>query len=410
MVNSLLRKSTDFALGSRAAGIGLSGKGKHRMENKGPLRGLKIVEFAGIGPAPYAGQLLADLGADVVVIDRPERGEIGLPQSVDRRGKRSIVVDLKKEAGRAVAAQLAAWADVLIEGNRPGVMERLGLGPEVLMATNPALVYARMTGWGQAGPRAMQAGHDINYLSITGALHAIGDADRPPPPPLNLVGDFGGGSMFLIMGILAALYAARATGKGQVVDAAIVDGVNSMMGMFHGLHAAGGWTPARQRNWLDGGVPYYRCYGTSDGEYMAVGPIEPQFLALMLEGLEIPAAEYGDQNDPAEYPRQVDLLTRVFAGKTRDDWSAIFAGTDACVTPVLRYDEVATHPHMAARGAITVADGLPHPARAPVLAGHGAPATDIPADGRDTVAVLQNAGMTKQRIAELLAAGVIRQA
>ena len=380
------------------------------MTTDAPLQGIKVIEFSGIGPGPYAGQLLADMGAEVIAVDRPKRGTIALERTIDRRGKKSVVIDLKTPEGAALALDLVASADALIEGNRPGVMERLGLGPQDCMVRNPALVYGRMTGWGQDGPFAKMAGHDINYLSLTGALYAMGPADRPPFPPLNLVGDFGGGSMFLVAGMLAALLAAKTTGKGQVVDAAISDGVNSMMGFFHGLDAAGRWTPQRQANWLDGGVPYYRCYGTSDGEYMAVGPIEPQFLALMLEGLEIPAAEYGDQNDPAEYPRQVDLLTRVFASKTRDDWGAVFAGTDACVTPVLRYDEVATHPHMAARGAITTADGLPHPARAPVMAGHGAPETDIPADGRDSVAVLQNAGLTKQRIAELLAAGVIRQA
>ncbi len=375
------------------------------MANPRPLAGLKIVEFAGIGPAPYAGQLLADLGADVVVIARPKRGEIGLAQSVDRRGKRSIVVDLKAEMGRAVAKRLAAWADVLIEGNRPGVMERLGLGPEVLMAANPALIYARMTGWGQGGPRAAQAGHDINYLALTGALHAMGDADRPPPPPLNLVGDFGGGSMFLIMGILSALYAARATGKGQVVDAAIVDGVNSMMGMFHGLDAVGGWQPERQNNWLDGGVPYYRCYTCADGRFMAVGAIEAKFFAEMLARLGIAPEDFGAQHELALHAQQMVLLEKVFARKTMDEWAEVFAGSDACVTPVLTYEEVADDPHMAARHALTKENGLRHPAVAPRM---GAEARrDMPEDGANTLEILNMLGLEAKG---LIADGVVRQA
>ncbi len=375
------------------------------MADARPLVGLKIVEFAGIGPAPYAGQLLADLGADVVVIDRPQRGEIGLAQSIDRRGKRSIVVDLKTEAGTAVATQLASWADVLIEGNRPGVMERLGLGPKALMAIKPALIYARMTGWGQGGPRAMQAGHDINYLSLTGALHAMGDADRPPPPPLNLVGDFGGGSMFLIMGILAALYAARSTGKGQVVDAAIVDGVNSMMGMFHGLHAAGGWTPERQSNWLDGGVPYYRCYPCSDGRFVAVGAIEAKFFAEMLAGLGIEPEDFGPQHEVGLHAKQMAQLEAVFAEKTMREWAKVFGGSDACVTPVLTYEEVATDPHMAARSALTTVGNMRHPAVAPRMG--AAASADMPEDGAHTTEILDMLGMATD---SLLASRTVRQA
>ena len=375
------------------------------MADSRPLAGLKIVEFSGIGPAPYAGQLLADLGADVVVIDRPKRGEIGAAQSVDRRGKRSIVIDLKTADGRGVAEGLALWADVLIEGNRPGVMERLGLGPDALMAANPALIYARMTGWGQGGPRAQQAGHDINYLSLTGALHAMGEADRPPPPPLNLVGDFGGGSMFLIMGILSALYAARATGKGQVVDAAIVDGVNSMMGMFHGLHAAGGWTPDRQSNWLDGGVPYYRCYTCADGRFVAVGAIESKFFAEMLAGLGIAPEDFGAQHDKTLHPQQMARLEAVFATKSMADWANIFAGSDACVTPVLTYEDVAADPHMAARAALTTANTMRHPAVAPRM---GAVArTHMPEDGADTFEILEMLGVDAEN---LLASGTVRQA
>ncbi len=376
------------------------------MADTRPLAGLKIVEFAGIGPAPFAGQLLADLGADVVVVDRPMRGEIGLAQSPDRRGKRSIVLDLKAPDGQALAVQLAAWADVLVEGCRPGVMERLGLGPEALMAQNPALIYARMTGWGQGGPRAAQAGHDINYLSLTGALHAMGDADRPPPPPLNLVGDFGGGSMFLIMGILAALYGARATGKGQVVDAAIVDGVNAMMGMFHGLHAAGGWQPARQSNWLDGGVPYYRCYRCADGRFMAVGAIEAKFFAQMLAGLGLDPALFGPQHEVARHPMQMALLEAAFAAQTMAHWTEVFADTDACVTPVLTYEEVADDPHMAARQALTTVNGLRHPAVAPRM---GAVADRrLPEDGADSIEILHMLGV--EGVEALLASGAVRQA
>ncbi|MBL1437277.1 MAG: CoA transferase [Rhodobacteraceae bacterium] len=376
------------------------------MADARPLLGLKIVEFAGIGPAPYAGQLLADLGADVRVIDRPTRGEIGVAHSVDRRGKRSIVINLKAPEGKAIAGQLACWADVLIEGNRPGVMERLGLGPEPLMAKNPALIYARMTGWGQGGPRAQQAGHDINYLSLTGALHAMGDADRPPPPPLNLVGDFGGGSMFLIMGILSALYVARSTGKGQVVDAAIVDGVNSMMGMFHGLHAADNWGPERQSNWLDGGVPYYRCYRCADGRFMAVGAIEAKFFAEMLALLEISADDFGAQHSTSLHKGQMARLESVFAKKSMADWADVFAGSDACVTPVLTYEEVASDPHMAARAALTDVQGIKHPAVAPRMG-----ATQLgtpPLDGADSVAILNELGVAG--VEALLASGIVRQA
>jgi len=377
------------------------------MPNTRPLTGLKIIEFAGIGPAPYASQLLADFGADVVVIDRPKRGEIGLPHSPDRRGKRSIVIDLKAAEGAALAARLVTQADVVIEGNRPGVMERLGLGPAPMLAANPALVYARMTGWGQTGPMAQQAGHDINYLSLTGALHAMGDADRPPPPPLNLVGDFGGGSMFLIAGILAALYAAQRTGKGQVVDAAIVDGVNSMMGMFHGLHGAGQWGPGRQANWLDGGAPYYRCYTCADGRFVAVGCIEAKFFAQMLAVLRIEPAAFGPQHNTALHAAQAAQLEAVFAGKTMAEWEAVFAGSDACVTPVLTYKEVMDNPHMAERAALVLRDGIDQPAVAPRFGAAIDVPKSLPEDGEHTIDILNETGVAD--IDNLLASGVVRQ-
>lgn len=376
----------------------------------GPLNGVRILEFAGIGPGPYCGQLLADMGADVTVVDRPKRGAVSLERAPDRRGKKSIVIDLKSPEGAAVALDLIASSDALIEGNRPGVMERLGLGVDVCHTRNPALVYGRMTGWGQVGPYASMAGHDINYLSLTGALQAMGPEDQPPFPPLNLVGDFGGGSLFLAMGILAALLEAKTTGKGRVVDAAITDGVNSMMGFFHGLDAAGRWTPERGVNWLDGAAPYYRCYETADGKYMAIGCIEPQFLAAMLSVLEVSADEFGAQHDVAQHAHQADMLANIFARKKQTEWTAKFDETDACVTPVLNYKEAAAHPHMQARGALRDVEGITHPANAPVFSGvQSEPVTDIPVDGQHTRTVLETAGFDEAQIAKLIALGAVFQ-
>lgn len=376
----------------------------------GPLNGVKILEFAGIGPGPYCGQLLADMGADVTVVDRPKRGAVSVEGAPDRRGKKSIIINLKSPEGAALALDLIANSDALIEGNRPGVMERLGLGPEVCHARNPALIYGRMTGWGQSGPYASMAGHDINYLSLTGALQAMGPADQPPFPPLNLVGDFGGGSLFLAMGILAALLEAKTTGQGRVVDAAITDGVNSMMGFFHGLDAANRWTDLRGANWLDGGAPYYRCYETSDGKYMAVGCIEPQFLTAMLGVLGVAPEGYGAQHDETQHARQAELLVSIFAKKKQAAWVAVFDGTDACVTPVLSYKEAAAHPHMQARGLLHEVDGLMHPARAPVFSGgSGDVDTHLPSDGADTRQVLSNVGFSSDQIAILENKGVVRQ-
>lgn len=376
----------------------------------GPLDGVRILEFAGIGPGPYCGQLLADMGADVTVVDRPKRGAVSLEIAPDRRGKKSIVIDLKSTDGAALALDLIAASDALIEGNRPGVMERLGLGPDECHTRNPALIYGRMTGWGQSGPYAMMAGHDINYLSLTGALQAMGPADQPPFPPLNLVGDFGGGSTFLAMGILAGLLEAKTTGKGRVVDAAITDGVNSMMGFFHGLDAADRWTPERGANWLDGAAPYYRCYETSDGKFMAVGCIEPQFLTAMLDLLGLTAEEYGAQHDESLHARQVELLMSIFKSEKQEAWVAVFDGTDACVTPVLSYKEAAAHPHMEARGALTHTGGMMHPAKAPVFSSvSSAPETKIPVDGQHTVEVLRAAGLDEHQIASAVASGAVGQ-
>lgn len=370
----------------------------------GPLNGLRVVELAGIGPGPYAGQLLADLGAQVTVVHRPGPDVA----SVDHRGKRSIVVDLQKPGAAEVVLKLAQRADVLIEGNRPGVAERLGIGPEAAWARNPRLIYGRMTGWGQSGPWAGMAGHDINYISITGALLAMGEADRPPPPPLNLVGDYGGGSLFLVFGVMAALWRAQSTGKGEVVDAAIVDGVSSMMGMFHTLSGWGRWTPQRQANWLDGGAPYYRCYRTKDGGFMAVGAIEPKFFATLLEKLDLDAGAFGAQEDRALWPAQHARLEATFLARSRDEWAAVFDNVDACTTPALSYEEAPAHPHNAARASHAAEAGLIHPRGAPRFPAEPEWTSRTPRrKGADTGAVLREAGFDDDEREQMMRAGVI---
>ena len=370
-----------------------------------PLSGIRVIELAGIGPGPHAAQMLRDMGADVIRVSRPG-GMAALPFVADR-GKRSIVLDLRKDGAADVVLDLAATADLLIEGNRPGVAERLGVGPDACHARNPALVYGRMTGWGQTGPWAQAAGHDINYISITGALAAVGEAGRPPPPPLNLVGDFGGGSMFLVAGLLAALLRAKTTGQGDVVDAAIVDGTHHSMSIIHALDALGQWTPQRESNLLDGAAPFYRCYTCSDERFVAVGCIEPQFFSQMLRLLAIDSEDFGAQNDRALWPAQHARLAAVFAGEPRDHWAVVFDGTDACVTPVLDYREAAAHPHNVARGALTKAGPFTHPAPAPRFQDPVAPVTDIPAAGRDTDAVLGELGYDAKTMQALRASGAL---
>lgn len=336
----------------------------------GPLSGYRIIELAGIGPGPYAGQLLADMGAEVICVERP--GGALVPgagvMSVDRRGKKSVIVDLREPEGVAAVLKLVETADALFEGNRPGVAERLGVGPEDCHKINPKLVYGRMTGWGQTGPWAHTAGHDINYISITGALQAIGDRGAPPPPPLNFIGDYGGGTMNLVIGLLAALLKAEKTGQGDVVDAAIIDGVSSMMGVIYSLDRLNFWNPERQSNLLDGGTPFYRCYRTADNKYMAVGCIEPKFFAIMLSILEINPEDYGPQLSPKHWKDQHVLLEAIFEKKTRDDWAEKFNGTDACVTPVLDYKEAMVHPQNVARGGLQEHNGLVHPQKMPAFA------------------------------------------
>jgi alpha-methylacyl-CoA racemase len=334
----------------------------------GPLAGLKVVELAGIGPGPHAAMILADLGADVVRVDRPSGGlQLGTPDAPDPtlRGRRRVTADLKDPAGRDTVLRLVEQADVLLEGYRPGVTERLGVGPADCLTRNPRLVYARMTGWGQDGPLAARAGHDINYISLTGALHAIGRAGERPVPPLNLVGDFGGGSMLLVVGVLAALWEAQRSGEGQVVDAAMVDGVSTLAQMVWGLRAQGMWTDGREENVLDGHSPFYDTYTCADGRHVAVGALEPQFYAALLTGLGLDGEDLPAQYDRAGWPALRTRFTEVFAGRTRDEWTAVFTGTDACVTPVLAFGEVAQHPHLAARGTIVERDGVPQAAPAP---------------------------------------------
>lgn len=332
----------------------------------GPLAGCRIVEFDAIGPVPLAGMILADLGADIVRIGRPGSGAMtNMPGNVVlNRGRQTAELNLKDDAQRDQAMDLIARADALLEGQRPGVMERLGLGPVDCHARNPKLVYGRMTGWGQDGPLSQSAGHDIGYIAITGALGSIGPKDAPPPPPLNLIGDYGGGTMFLVTGVLAAILSARETGKGQVVDAAMTDGAAVLMSMFYAFHAGGMWSAERHANLLDGGTPWYRCYETSDGGYMAVGAIEPQFYAELLAKLELDPDEY-PQADKAGWPKMTETFSAKFASRTRDEWAAHFEGSDACVAPVLSIAEAPSHPHNVARKTFAERNGIMQPMPAP---------------------------------------------
>ncbi|GAB3141390.1 alpha-methylacyl-CoA racemase [Amycolatopsis stemonae] len=326
----------------------------------GPLAGLRVVELAGIGPGPHAAMVLADLGADVTRVERSG--------STDRdallRGRRFVAADLKTAEGLERVQRLVEQADVLIEGYRPGVAERLGLGPDDCLARNPRLVYGRMTGWGQDGPLAQRAGHDLNYLGITGALHAIGRAGERPVPPLNLVGDFGGGSMLLLTGILAALWERERSGQGQVVDAAMVDGVSVLLQMMWAMRGRGEWSDERGTNLLDGGAPFYDTYECADGRYVAVGAIEPQFYAQLLAGLGL-EADLPDRLDRTGWPALRARFAEAFHSAPRDHWAKVFDGTDACVTPVLTFEEAREHPHLVARGTLTVVDGVPQAAPAP---------------------------------------------
>jgi alpha-methylacyl-CoA racemase len=356
----------------------------------GPLRGLRVLELAGLGPGPFCAMLLADLGADVVRVDRPGGGIGAVEPRMDllNRGKRSIALDLKDSGDLATALRLVEKADVLIEGFRPGVAERLGIGPDECLARRPQLVYGRMTGWGQGGPRAQTAGHDLTYLAVSGVLHGIGRAGGPPQIPLNLIGDFGGGALYLAVGILAALWEARAGGRGQVVDAAIVDGSAHLGTLIHGLLAGGAWRDERGVNLLDSGAPFYDVYATSDGGHMAVGPLEPQFFAVFAERLGL-GEEAAAQYDPATWPQLRARIAERFAGRTREEWTAIFADGDACVAPVLSLAEAPHDPQLAARLTYVNHDGVVQPAPAPRFSRTPAELTTPPAQpGEHTAEVL----------------------
>jgi alpha-methylacyl-CoA racemase len=356
----------------------------------GPLSGVTVVELAGLGPGPYACMLLADMGADVITVDRPTgRSSIALTGGVVNRGKRSVALDLKDPASHAALMALLENADVLIEGYRPGVAERLGLGPSDVWARNPRLVYGRMTGWGQDGPLAQSAGHDIGYIALTGALHAMGEADVAPQIPLNLVGDFGGGSTFLVMGVLAALLEAQRTGVGQVVDAAIVDGTSHLLSLMHTMVNAGQWVDQRQANMLDGGYPFYSVYETSDGRHMAVGALEPQFFALLVDLLGV---EVGPQMDRSGWPAMRTTFAARFAERTMAEWTSVFEGTDACVAPVLTMWEASSHPHVAARGSVLSDDEILQPGPAPRFSRHAFVARPAPVVGEHTHEVLSSLG------------------
>jgi alpha-methylacyl-CoA racemase len=328
--------------------------------SNGPLTGIRIVEFAGIGPGPFASMLLADMGAEVITLTRPGQ----TPKGAAARGRKVVAVDLKDKAAIAGVLKLLDSADALIEGFRPGVMERLGLGPDVIQARNPRLVFGRMTGWGQTGPLANAAGHDINYISVTGALHAIGPAEKPVPP-LNLVGDFGGGALYLVVGLLAALLEAGKSGKGQVVDSAMCDGAASLLTMFFDMTAAGRWKDEREANMLDGGAHFYGTYVCKDGKFISIGSIEPQFYALLRQLAGLTDSAYDAQMDAKGWPALKAKLTDVFKTKTRDEWTAIMEGTDVCFAPVLSLTEAPKHPHMIAREIFVTHEGHVQPAPAP---------------------------------------------
>ncbi len=377
----------------------------------GPLAGIRIIEMAGIGPGPFCGMLLADMGADVVRVDRLAPSGLGveIPVRYDlfNRNKRSLAVDLKSPEGVATVLRLVKEADILIEGFRPGVMEKLGLGPDVCLAANPRLVFGRMTGWGQDGPLAKAAGHDINYIALTGALAAIGPAGGAPVPPLNLLGDFGGGSMYLAMGVLAAHIEALRSGSGQVVDAAIVDGTAGLMTMFHAFRQMGAFQTMRGTNLLDGGAPFYGVYETGDGRHVAIGALEPKFYAELIEKLGLADDTLPHQYDAKGWPRLKARLEEVFRTKTRDEWCALLEGTDACFAPVLDLDEAKAHPHMAARKIYPSVDGVTNTAPAPRFSRTQSdiahPATE---PGADTAEILASFGFGAEEIARLKAAGV----
>ena len=381
----------------------------------GPLKGLRVIELAGIGPGPFCAMLLADMGADVVRVDRTEASELGVPMDkrydVNGRNRRSVALDLKSAAGRDAVKRLVAGADVLIEGFRPGVAERLGLGPADCHAINPRLVYGRMTGFGQSGPLAQAAGHDLNYIALTGALHAIGPTGGKPVPPLNLVGDYGGGALYLAMGLLAALHERQGSGRGQVVDAAMVDGAASLASIFYGMTASGRWNDQRGNNLLDGGAPFYDTYETADGKYVSIGAIEPKFFAEMAERIGLDRRFVKGQYDRTLWPEMRAEMQRLLRGRTRDAWSALLEGSDACFAPVLSIEEAPRHAHAQARRAFVEVDGVVQPGPAPRFDRSTPEAVRAaPATGAHTDEVLAEAGFSADEIAALFAAGAALRA
>lgn len=376
----------------------------------GPLKGLRIIEIAGIGPGPFAGMLLADMGAEVIRVERPGGGMFGGLPEYDylNRGKRCIAVNLKTPEGVDLVLKLAESADAMFEGFRPGVVEKLGIGPDMARARNPKLVYGRMTGWGQDGPMAQTAGHDVNYISITGALHSIGEKGGKPVVPLALVGDFGGGGMMLAYGMVCALLEAKVSGEGQVVDAAIVDGVATLMTSFFAAQQVGFWKEQRGSNMLDSGMPWYDTYECADGEYISVGAIEPQFYAELLVGLGLEGESLPDQNDADGWPELRRQFTRTILSRTRDEWAQIFEGRDACVAPVLKISEVADHPHIKARNTLVDVGGNIQPAPAPRFSRTRAEIRSrAAAVGEHTDEILQELGVADEAIGVLREQGAV---
>jgi alpha-methylacyl-CoA racemase len=379
----------------------------------GPLQGIKVIELAAIGPVPLCAMLLADLGADVICIDRIEPSGLGIPMDrrfeVNNRGRRSIAVDLKRPEGRETVLRLVDRADAMVEGFRPGVVERLGLGPEICFARNAGLVYGRMTGFGQNGVLANAAGHDLNYIALTGVLHAIGPRDGKPVPPLNLVGDYGGGALYLALGVLSALLERNRSGKGQVVDAAMVEGAASLASIFYGLTAAGNWSGTRGDNVLDGGAPYYNVYETADGRYVSVAAIENKFFAELAQRIGLEARFVERQNDRSIWPELQEQLTQIFRSKTRDDWCALLEGSDACFAPVLSISEAPRHPHNVSRQTFVEVSGFPQPAPAPRFsrtpAASPRPVAEV---GQHTDEILEEAGFARTEIDALRRKGAVR--
>jgi alpha-methylacyl-CoA racemase len=378
----------------------------------GVLSGYRVIELAGIGPAPMCAMLLSDMGADVIRIDRVADAGLGVQvdtkYSLLNRGRRSVALDLKRPEATAAVLRMVEKADALIEGFRPGVMERLGLGPEICLARNPRLVYGRMTGWGQEGPLAQAAGHDINYIALAGALYCIGRRGEAPVPPLNLVGDFGGGALYLALGVVAGILEAQKSGKGQVVDVAMVDGVASLMTAIYGMHGAGIWTNERGTNILDTGAHYYEVYETRDGKYISVGSIEPKFYQELLERSGLKNEELPRQNDRTSWPKMKERLKALFLTKTRDEWCKLMEGTDVCFAPVLSMDEAPQHPHNQLRGTFVVVDGVTQPAPAPRFSRTPSAIQRPPAKpGEHTEEALRDWGFSSAELEQLRNCGAI---